>query len=163
MTARPLRRDRVRPAAGCAVGGRSVTRGDRGSAAVEFAVAVPALVLLVGLVVGGARVWLARTTVDQMAAAAARGASLARSPADARHDGRALAEAQAATDGLRCRSLTVTVDTAGLASAPGRSAEVQASVRCAIGLADVLVPGWPGEITVSAEAGSVIDRYRGRS
>ena len=123
---------------------------------------MPALILLVGLVVGGARVWLARASVDQMAAAAARGASLARGPAEAREDGRRLAAAQAVTDGLRCGSLAVQVDAQGLAAPPGETARVHTQVRCAIGLSDLLVPGWPGAITVSAEASSVIDRYRGR-
>lgn len=135
---------------------------ERGAAAVEFVVAVPTLVLLFGLVVGGARIWLARVSVDQMAAAAARGASLARSAAEAEHDGRRLAELQAATDGLRCRSLTVSIDSSGLTADVGRPSQVSARVRCAVGLGDVLVPGWPGEVVVTDVATSVVDRYRGR-
>lgn len=52
----------------------SARTGQRGAAAVEFAMTVPVLVLLFGLVVGGARTWLARGSVEQAAAAAARGA-----------------------------------------------------------------------------------------
>lgn len=135
---------------------------DRGAASVEFALVVPTLVILVGLVVGGARVWSARVGVDQIAGAAARGASLARSPAEAQHDGQRLAELQASTEGLRCRSLAVHLDASGLTIEVGRPAQVSARVRCAVGLSDVLVPGWPGELVVTAEASSVVDRYRGR-
>ena len=39
---------------------------------IEFVLLVPVLVLLFGVVVGGARVWLARGVAEQAAAAAAR-------------------------------------------------------------------------------------------
>ncbi len=55
----------------------------RGSAAVEITVLVPALLLTLGLVVAGGRVWFARTTVIEAAYAAARAASLARSAGEA--------------------------------------------------------------------------------
>lgn len=137
--------------------------GDRGAAAVEFTLLVPLLVLLFGIVVGGARVWLARTTVDAAAAAGARAASLARAPATAVADAERLARAQLAVDGLHCVRLSVDVSARGLAAAPGAPAQVSASVRCVVPLADVLVPGWPGELTVAATASSAVDSYRGRA
>lgn len=137
-------------------------RDQRGAAAVELALVVPVLVLLFGVVVGGARVWLARAGVEQMAGAAARAGSQERTPAAAVTAANRLARAQAASDGLRCSTLTVDVDARGLASPPGTPAQVRVSVQCAVPLADVIVPGWPGELVLTAAASSVVDSYRGR-
>lgn len=136
--------------------------GERGAATVEFAVIVPVLVLLFGVVVGGARIWLARATVDQMAGAAARAGSQARTPAAAVSAATALARAQAATDGLRCAPLVVDVDARSLADPPGTPARVAVEVACTVPLGDVIVPGWPGELDLSASAAAVVDSYRGR-
>lgn len=134
----------------------------RGAASVEFALIVPVLVLLVGLVVGGARTWLARGVVEQAAGAAVRGMSQARGQAEAVRAARDLAFAQASAGGVRCERLVVDVDAAALASAPGSRATVSATVRCDVPLGDVLVPGWPGVIGVEASAEAVLDTYRGR-
>lgn len=139
-----------------------MTGRERGSAAVEFAMLVPVLVLLFGVVVGGARTWLARGAVEQAAGAAARGVSQARTAADARRAAEDLASAQIAIGDVRCQRITVDVDAAGLTVAPGRPAQVRAAVTCVVPLADVLVPGWPGAIEVRASAMAVVDRYRGR-
>lgn len=135
---------------------------DRGAVAVEFAVLVPVLVLLTGLVAGGARVWHARSAVDHVASAAARGASLAQSPGAAERDARRLAAIQAEQDGVRCHPLTVAVDARGLATPPGTPASASVIVTCDVPLADVLVPGWPGSLPLRATASSVIDPYRER-
>ncbi len=134
----------------------------RGSAAVEFAMVVPVLVLLFGVVVGGARTWLARGAVEQAAGAAARGVSLARSVPEAHRLAAELATAQAAVGGLRCERFGVEVDAAAIAQPPGLPGRVGATVRCQVPLADVLVPGWSGAMEVSATATTVLDRYRGR-
>lgn len=140
----------------------TVGGAQRGGVTVEFAVFVPLLVLLFGLVIGGARVWLAQLTVEQMSSAAARGASQARSPAVAVQRAEQLAIAQAAVGGLRCSRLGVTVDAGALNVSAGSPGRVTARVVCAVPLADVLVPGWPGTVDVGATAVAVIDRYRGR-
>ena len=130
--------------------------------AVEFALLVPVLVLLFGLVVGGARVWLARGATDQAAAAAARGASVERSVVDAERAGRELAQAQVAASGLRCGRLAVTVRAAALGQVVGTPGRVETAVTCSVPMADLLVPGWPGAIDVTGRASAVVDRYRGR-
>ena len=123
---------------------------------------VPILVLLVGLVVGGARTWLARGVVEQAAGAAVRGMSQARGPGEAVRAAQELAIAQASAGGVRCERLFVDVDASGFATAPGTRATVTARVHCDVPLGDVLVPGWLGVIGVEASAAAVLDTYRGR-
>src|SRR3712207_4462085 len=86
--------------------------GDRGSATVELTLVVPVLVLVLGLLVAGGRIWFARATVVEAAHAAARAASLARGPGPAAADGREAASASLSTAGLRCESRSVHVQTA---------------------------------------------------
>ncbi len=138
------------------------TTGERGAASVEFALVVPALVMLLCLVVGGARVWFARASAEQIAAAASRSASVQRSAVDARRAALSVAGQQSTSQGLRCQPLDVQVDAAGFATPVGTPARVGVRVRCVVMLADILVPGWPGSLTLTAEAQSVLDRYRGR-
>lgn len=135
---------------------------ERGAAAVELALIVPVLVLLLGVVVGGARIWLARTTVEQLAAGAARAGSLARSPGEAVAAAETLARSHASAEGLRCLEFEVDVDARSLSKPPGTPAQVEVRVSCVVGLADLIVPGWPGRFTVTASGLAVVDTYRGR-
>lgn len=136
-------------------------RGDeRGMASVELVVLVPALMALAGLVVAGARIWAAHATVEEAAHRAARTATVV---ADARTSaplGRSAGLANLAD--LPCRPPVVVVDTAALQRPPGRPGTVTATASCTVALADLVVPGLPGRLTIRGEAASVVDRYRGR-
>ncbi|MCE1173828.1 MAG: pilus assembly protein [Propionibacteriales bacterium] len=134
----------------------------RGTLTVEFALLVPALVLFFGLAVGGARVWMARTTVETMAGAAARAAAMERTPDAAIAAAEHLGTLQATTSGLHCTSLRLRVDTADLALPVGTPGSISAGVDCEVPLGDVLVPGWPGTVRISASASAPLDSYRGR-
>lgn len=138
------------------------TQDERGSLSLEFVLLVPALVLLFGVMVGGARTWIARSGVEQLAAAAARGAALERTPADAVRAADTMVAAQLAVGGMRCGSLSVDVDAAVLDTPAGTPGEVRATVVCGVPLGDVLVPGWPGRVEVRATATAVADSYRER-
>lgn len=139
------------------------SRRDRGAAALEFALVVPALGLLLGLVVGGARIWFARASVEQLAGSAARAATVAPSAGLAASSARSLIADQLAGSGVRCATVTVDVDTSAFGLAPGTTGRVTVQVRCAVPLADLLVPGWPGTLDVSATGQSVLDPYRRRT
>lgn len=134
----------------------------RGSLSTEFALLVPALVLLFSVAVGGARAWMARSTVEQMAGAAARGASLERTVNAAERSAKALATAQARYSNLRCESLGIEVDASILDRAVGTAGSIEVVARCEVPLADILVPGWPGSLPVSVSASAIVDSYRGR-
>lgn len=134
----------------------------RGSLSVEFALLVPALVLLFSLVIGGARVWLARADMELVAGAAARAGSLERTPDQAQRAAQDVAHAQATSRSLRCAALQVRLDTGALLRSAGTRGSVTSTVTCEVPLSDVLVPGWPGTITVRASGTAVVDTYRGR-
>ncbi len=139
-----------------------IGRDQRGTLSVEFVLLVPSLVLLFGVMVGGGRAWIARSGVEQVAAAAARGASIERMPQAATAAAYRLAAAQIAVGGMRCEPLTVQVDAAALDSPVGTSGTLSVTVVCPVPLGDVLVPGWPGTVSVSATATAVADSYRER-
>lgn len=139
-----------------------VRRRDVGSATLELAVIAPALVVLVGLVVAGARLAAAAGVVEQAAAAGARQASLARSAAQAHSEAEASVRRALLGQHVACAPVTVTVATAGFAVAAGRAADVRVTVTCTVALSDQAVPGLPGARTLEASAVSVLDTYRGR-
>jgi len=137
-------------------------REERGSVTVELALLVPALVLVLGLLVAGGRIWFARTSVAEAAQTAARAASLARTAPAASSAGQDAGRASLATAGLRCSSASVQVHTAGFAVPVGAPATVRSSVRCTVPLQDILLPGLPGSLLLSGEGASALDTYRGR-
>ncbi len=138
-------------------------RRDRGTAAVELAVAAPFLMLIVLVVVAGGRLELARGAVQHAAVDAARAASIARTAEAATSSAAATAEAVLANQGLHCADHQVVVDAGGFGLPVGTRATVSATVSCTVPLADLGVPGLPGERTLTATAASPLDTYRGRT
>lgn len=142
----------------------SFPRGcERGSAAVELTLAVPALMIILALLVAGGRLWYARVTVSDTAYAAARAGSLARTTGEARADADQVARRSLATAGLRCASQNTSVDASGFAAQVGTPATVSADVTCVVPFGDLVLPGMPGSITVRATGSSALDTYRGRN
>lgn len=140
-----------------------MTRSERGSSAIEFAILLPALMLMLGLMATGGRIWFARGAVVDAAGSAARSASIARSSSAAQADGRAAVDRSLATAGLRCQDQSVSINTAGFAAPVGTPASIGASVSCRVPLADVSFGLLPGSISVSADGSSALDTYRERS
>ena len=58
---------------------------------------------------------------------------------------------------------TVSVDAAALLNAPGVDGEASVRVQCQVPLADLLVPGLPGAVTIDREATSPVDTFRERA
>ncbi len=135
---------------------------ERGAAATELALLVPAFMLLLAVMVGGGRIWLARSAVYEAAGAAARAATLQRSAVEAEAAALRVVEANLADAAVVCGSRTVQVDTSGFAKAAGIPATVSVSVNCSVSLGDLLLPGLPGSLPATAEATSALDTYRGR-
>lgn len=131
---------------------------DRGSAATEVAVMAPLVVLLLVITAITGRGVTARMDVDSVAGAAARAASLARSPTAARHDALATAQANLGDGRVTCTTLDVEVDTTRFA--PG--GQVTVTVTCVVRLTDLTAgAALPGNLTITAAATSGIDLWRG--
>jgi Flp pilus assembly protein TadG len=137
-------------------------RDQRGAAAVELALLVPALLLVLGLLVAGGRLWFARTTVNEASQTAARAASLARSTEAASVVGRRAGSQSLATAGLRCRSRSVSIDTAAFGVPAGTPSTVTSTVSCVVDFSDVFLPGWPGSAELIGHGSAALDTYRSR-
>ena len=137
--------------------------GQRGSTTLELVVWAPGLLLLIGLLIVAGRINSANAAVEQAATDAARTASLARTAASAEQLARQHAQQTLAAQGLACTATTVTVDTAGFATAPGQPGTVTATVTCPVRLSDLSIPGLPGTRTLTHTAVSSLDTFRERS
>jgi Flp pilus assembly protein TadG len=135
-------------------------RDDRGSESVELAILLPVAVLVIAMLVVGARIALAGSSISGVAGIAARDASLARSSAAAQQTATASATDALASRHLHCADIQVTVNISGFVSAPGAAASVTVDVRCIVDLSDVGVPGLPGSRTLHDSATSPLDPAR---
>lgn len=135
-------------------------RDERGSAAVEAVIGVPAFVLFVGLIICGGRVAAAHQSLQSAAAGAARAASIARDAHTATTDAIQAATLSVSDQGLNCRRVRVTVNTAGFAKQAGQPGTVTVTVSCLLDLSDLSVPAVPGTRTLSATMSSPIDTWR---
>lgn len=129
---------------------------DRGSTAVELALAVPILLTGVLLIVVCLRAGAAHIDASAAATAAARAAATQRSPA--------LAEAAARDSAAtalagRCEHVDVSVDTSRFA----RGGAVTVAVTCTAGLHHLTGFNLPGTVVARQEATSPIDLYREES
>lgn len=142
---------------------RSRRAPDRGSATIEMAILAPVLLALLGLVIVAGRVSAAGSAVEQAAASAARAASIARDARAAQSGAERAARDSLDGQGITCQPLTSSVEVGGFAASVGSPASVTVSVRCAVPLGDLAVPGMPGQRTVAAQMTSPLDLFRGRS
>ena len=143
---------------------RGALAGEGGSASLELAILAPVLLALLALVVMGGRFAMAASAITGVAGAAARDASLARTPAAARADAASSALATMADQSLHCQGKpSVQVDTSGFAAPPGTPASVTVEVTCAVGVNPLNVPGLPTTRTLRERAVSPIDPYRSRT
>ncbi|MFI7208451.1 TadE family protein [Micromonospora aurantiaca (nom. illeg.)] len=117
---------------------------------------IPLMVLAVLAIVACLRLASAAIDVHSAAAAAARQASLARTPAEARLAGGDAASASLAGRGVTCQPSTVTVDPG--AFVPG--GQVSATVACRVRLEDLSGLGLPGAVTIRATSRQPLDAYR---
>ncbi|MGC3994769.1 MAG: pilus assembly protein [Propionicimonas sp.] len=133
---------------------------ERGSAAIEAAIAGPAMVLLILLVVFGGRVALAHQAVQATAADTARAASLARTQPEARSAATAAMDA-GLNQQLTCTDSALALDLSGFGTPVGTPASVTATLTCRVPLADLGLPG-PGSVVISESMSSPIDTFRER-
>lgn len=140
----------------------SRVRDERGSASVEAAVGLPAFVLFVGLIIFGGRTATTHEAVESAAADAARSASIARTSSQAQEDAKNAAQASLANQQIHCLSVDVGVDTSDFSKPVGEPGTVAVTVQCRLDLADLSVPGVPGDRVVKATMSSPLDTWRER-
>lgn len=140
---------------------RRLPAGERGSASLELAILAPVLLALLALIVMAGRFAMASNAITGVAGTAARDASLARSPAQARAAAQSSALATLAAQNLHCQgSPVVAVDTSGFAAPPGTPASITVEVTCVVVLNGLGVPGLPSTRTLHQRAVSPLDSYR---
>ena len=135
---------------------------DRGAASVEVVLLVPMILLVIGLMFAGWRLWAARSATQQAAQAAARAASIARSGADASGRADQVARSNLAALGAPCDTSSVATDVSAFSLAPGVEGWINVSVTCQLGFADLVLPGMPGHLQVTGEAAERLDTFRER-
>ncbi|MFF7889255.1 TadE family protein [Streptomyces sp. NPDC020794] len=140
---------------------RSAPR-DCGSAAIEAAIIVPGLIMLVCLAIAGGRLVTSGAKIDAAAEDAAREASIHRTAASAQDAANSAAAESLDDQGIKCASSNVNVNASGLSVPVGQVATVTVTVTCTVNLSDLLLPGTPGSRTLTSTATSVVDQYRQR-
>ncbi|MGH8878279.1 MAG: TadE/TadG family type IV pilus assembly protein [Stackebrandtia sp.] len=126
----------------------------------EMAITAPLFVLFLAGLLVAMRIQHGGAVVSQAAADAARHASIARTPAQARADATTSALATLRDRGLHCTP-NLTLDLSGFARPLGQDATVTAKVTCDVRLTDLALPGLPGSRTITKTHRSPIDPYRG--
>lgn len=132
------------------------------STAVEAAILLPGILVLVALVLFGARLAMANMALTAAVNQAARDASIQRTSAAAKAELTASLARGLAEHNLRCDNQQVNYDVSQVSHPVGVTGNVQVSVTCTVSMADLLLPGTPGSITVSATGSSPVDALRGR-
>jgi len=138
------------------------SRDERGSAAVEAVVGVPAFALFVGLIIFGGRTATTHQAVETAAADAARAASIERTSSAAQSGAITAATTSLSNQGIDCLDIDVTVDASQFSRAVGEAATVAVTVQCRLDLSDLSVPAVPGSRLVKATMTSPIDTWRER-
>lgn len=129
---------------------------DAGSAGLETAFAVTALLLVLFFVVGGMRVINSNGDVAAAARSGARAAATARTAGQADADATAVVGNMLASRGVACSGGPgVSVSGAGV---PGGAVTV--TVTCTVSLGDVVIVGFPGSRNVSVSAVEYVDDRR---
>ena len=141
---------------------RPWARDERGSAAIEAVIGVPAFLLFVGLIIFGGRTATTHQSVETAAADAARSASLERTSSSARTQAISAATTSLSSQGVHCLDIDVTEDASQFSRIVGEAATVSVTVQCRLDLSDLSVPGVPGSRLIRATASSPIDTWRER-
>jgi Flp pilus assembly protein TadG len=125
--------------------------------ALEFVLWVPLLLLvLLPMVALCGRIVQARNDANAAAADAARAASLQRSDAAAQQAATAAATESLDRAGISCQRFSVTVTGS---SQPGGAITV--AIACTTPLADLAIPGVPGQETLTGRATAPVEITRG--
>lgn len=136
-------------------------RDERGAASVEAVLVVPIIVVCAMVAVLGGRLSWARSGIETASQSAARAAAGADTVAEGQSHG--IAAGELALAGLPCEQRSIDVDAHELAYGAGRAGTARVTIQCVVPLHDLLLPGVPGSMEVTAAANAPIDTYRRKS
>lgn len=131
-------------------------RSERGSAAIELVLVAPLLVTFIVVVIAAGRVVQSKGDASDVAYAAARAASLASTPTEARSAAEQAARAAIDGDDLTCKDPIVSLEGSKLEA----GGQVTVTAHCRADLVDVAGFGVPSSRTFVATAAVPIDQYR---
>lgn len=137
-------------------------RSEAGESPVNLILIAPVLALILGLLIAAGRIAGTENAMTAAAASAAREATLADDPWQARAAAGAAAASVLNQRGVSCGGMSLNVDAAALNNAPGVEGNVRVSVNCSVPLADLAVPGVPGVKPMTGSSVSPVDTYRDR-
>lgn len=136
---------------------------DRGSVSLELVILAPVIIAVIGILFFAARNAQAGNSVTDIADAAARTASLERTPQQAKIAAEKEARVALSNTSLVCESMSVSVDVEGFTTTLGATGSVEATVSCSVKLADLTgIPALPGSHTLTRTGLSPIDPWRQR-
>lgn len=130
---------------------------ERGSSVIDLTVLTPVVVILLFFVVAAGRVGVIESKLSTAARSAARAATQYGSASAAEAAAVAAAESILAQSAVSCGG-GPRVDLLEIDLRPGGN--VQIRISCSVRLSDLTLIALPGHRLVSAQAASVVDRYR---
>ncbi|WP_170210330.1 TadE/TadG family type IV pilus assembly protein [Saccharopolyspora antimicrobica] len=129
----------------------------------ELAVLTPMLLMIIMFSVAVGRILTADLALVQATTAAARAASLARTPGAAHSAATRVGAQVLAEQELACHGIQAQVDT-GRFGAVGLPGHVTVTLRCTVSLSDLTgIPGLPAGLPVQKTFGSPVDPFRSRT
>lgn len=134
----------------------------RGTVSIEAALLIPVFVLVAAMSTAGWRVWWASSQVQSAAQSGARVAAQSVTVDQAHQRVVQVVTADLTTASLHCQGMDIREDLSAVALPPGVAGQVWVRVSCTVGLADLLVPGLPGTISVTGAATESVDLFRSR-
>ena len=134
----------------------------RGSISIEAVLIIPAFLIFLALIAAIGRTAAVQADIHAGVVEGARVASQATSSASAEAAAHAAISAHLNRESIQCTTLNITVNAAVLDQPPGHPGQVRARVSCAVPLADLMVPGLPGTITITESFTTHIDTYTNR-
>ncbi len=137
-------------------------RDDERGEILPFVILGAVFVMMIAGGVGMYRIGQAKANIDNIAQSSARWASLERSASAGRSAALQRIDNAVADRGLACKKVSSSVDVSQFNRRVGRYGKVTTNVTCVVKLSDLLVPGLPGSVAVTATGFSEIDRYRER-
>ena len=141
------------------ISGSEKTNRTQGSISIEAVLIIPAFLLFLALILAIGRTAGVQADLHAAVVSGARTASLESTAASGEAAARQAIEDHLSREGVTCVFLDVSVDARALDLPPGQPGSVSASVTCAVPLADLAVPGLPGQIRITESFATPIDTY----